>query len=63
MIAVLLTIALVIIGLARRGLRPWPTLTPHAYQCHECRTGYSDVRTIAWHRQGQHVDTYERRES
>lgn len=62
MIAVLFTLTL-IIGLTRRGFRPWPVLTPHAYQCHECRTGYGDVRAIAWHRQGQHVDTYERRES
>ena len=63
MIAILFTLLLVAAGMARRGHQPWPELAPHAYRCHECRTGYGDARAIAWHRQGQHVDTYERSES
>jgi hypothetical protein len=59
MIAVIFTIAMVLVALFRRGARPWPELTPHAYRCHECRTGFSDARAIAWHRQGQHVETYQ----
>lgn len=34
-------------------------LPPHSYRCHDCRTGYSDVRALTWHRQSTHVDTYD----
>lgn len=37
----------------------WPEPTPRPYGCVACRVDYSDARALAWHQQGQHVETYE----
>ncbi len=46
------------IGLA---VTAWPEQTPRPYACAACRVDYTDARQLAWHVQGQHLDTYEAR--
>lgn len=32
---------------------------PRPFACAACRVDYSDPRALAWHQQGQHVETYD----
>lgn len=46
------------LGLLEERRQRW-VVSPHSYSCHDCRTGFSDARTLVWHRQAVHVDTYD----
>ena len=46
-----------ILALYRRAVA-WRQV-PRPFACAACRVDYSDPRALAWHRQGQHVETYD----
>lgn len=46
-----------ILSLYRRAVA-WRQV-PRPFACVACHVAYSDARALSWHRQGQHVETYD----
>ena len=46
-----------ILALYRRAVA-WRQV-PRPFACAACCVAYSDARALSWHRQGQHVETYD----
>ncbi len=51
-----------LIGYFEERREAW-LLSPWRYECFECRSGFNDARAFAWHRQAEHVETYDDKET
>ncbi len=47
-----------LIGCLEERRAEW-LLSPWRHECIECHSGFNDARAFVWHRQAEHVETYD----